>query len=89
MTLLTQTNSAQPPTDSTFGSLLAETLLEMEAAEIMDFVPEDAVQRLALEAQQAVVSQTGRPLPQVGGHIYRLSTVTPAAQTSSQLDVRY
>jgi hypothetical protein len=76
------------PTDA-FGSLLAETLLEMEAAELLDLVPEDAVERLSLEAQQAVVSQTGRPLPRVGGHSYRISAVTPPAQTRTQLDIRY
>ncbi|MBC8089323.1 MAG: hypothetical protein H7Z40_18820 [Phycisphaerae bacterium] len=75
--------------ESAFGTLLAETLLEMEAAELMDAVPDDAVHRLSLETQQAVVSQTGRPLPRVGGASYRMSTVTPPAQTRSQLDVRY
>ena len=73
----------------TFGAVLAETLQEMEAAELMDLVPEDAVQRLSLEAQQAVVSQTGGPLPRVGGHNYRMLVVTPPAEPRSQLDVRF
>jgi hypothetical protein len=85
----TQLAPLNPAATRTFGTLLAETMLEMEAAELMDLVPEDAVQRLSLEAQQAVVSQTGRPLPRVGGHSYRTSAVTPPAQTRTQLDIRY
>lgn len=84
-----QLATSEKPTENTFGILLAETLAEMEAAEIMDLVPGDAVERLSLEAHQAVVSQTGGPLPRVGGHIYRTSAVTPPAQTRTQLDVRY
>lgn len=77
------------PATSAFGAVLAETLLEMEACERMDLVPEDAVQRLSLDAQQAVASQTGRLLPRVGGHSYRHATVTLPAPGSSQLDIRY
>ncbi|GEM_PF-2296620 len=89
MSTLARNVTDPAPLDRSFGTLLAETLLEMESAELMDLVPEDAVQRLSLEAQQAVVGQTGRPLPRVGGYSYRVATVSPPAQTHSQLDVRY
>lgn len=89
MTRSLQLVSGEAPIDNAFGVLLAETLQEMEAAEIMDLMPDDAVERLSLAAHHAVVSQTGGPLPRVGGHVYRTTAVTPPAQTRTQLDVRY
>lgn len=81
--------SGQPDSANTFGAVLAETLMEMEQAEMMDLVLEDAVQRLSLEAHQAVVSQTGGPLPRVGVHVYRETAVTPPASAGPGLDVRF
>lgn len=81
--------TGKPDSANSFGAVLAETLMEMEEAERMDFVQEDAVQRLSLEAHQAVVSQTGGPLPRVGVHVYRETAVTPPAPTHTGLDVRF
>jgi hypothetical protein len=74
---------------SPFGSILAEALMEMESAALAGLQPEDAVERLSLAAHLAITSQTGGPLPRMGGHVYVLGAVTPPATTHPQLDVRF
>ena len=59
-----------------FGALLSEKLAELEAAdgESRLVIEETALDRLRLEAQQAVLASEGGPLPRQGHQAYLVPT---------------
>lgn len=63
-----------------FGSLLREKLDELDADESnQDALECDPIERLRLDAKQAVLAASGGPLQQGGGHqIYVNQSATPA-----------
>lgn len=71
-----------------FGLLLRDTLAEMAAKDGPE-LPPDPVERLGLEAQQAILAQCGAPLPKGGHRGYTAEVPLPPEPASRTLDIRH
>ena len=71
-----------------FGHLLRDTIAEMAARDGPE-VPPDPVQRLGMEAQQAILAQRGAPLPSGAHRGYTAPVSLPPDPAARRLDRRY
>lgn len=71
-----------------FSLLLRDTLAEM-AAQDGAVAPPDPVERLGLEAQQAILATLGAPLPAGGFSGYTAPPPLPPDPASRTLDIRH
>ena len=72
-----------------FGAVLAGVLADFEAAQGEASLPEDAVERLSLDAHQMVVAQNGGQLARPGLHAYADAVAPPPLSIRPQLDVKF
>lgn len=70
-----------------FGLLLRDTLAELAERSGAE-APPDPVERLGLEAQQAILATAGAPLPRGGGRDYWVPVSLPPDPATRALDLR-
>lgn len=71
-----------------FSLLLRDTMAELAARDGAE-APPDPVERLGLEAQQAILAERGTPLPAGGHRGYTAPTPLPPDPASRTLDIRH